>query len=50
MMTAFSTIEDAVEAMRPGAADFIPKPFAPAHLSIVVERVLGESCARRIAV
>jgi len=47
MMTAFSTIEDAVEAMRLGAADFIPKPFTPEHLSIVVERVLEESELRK---
>ena len=42
MMTAFSTIEDAVTAMRLGAADFVPKPFTPEHLLIVVEKVLGE--------
>ncbi len=47
MMTAFSTIEDAVEAMRLGAADFIPKPFTPEHLSIVVERVLEDSELRK---
>ncbi|MDP7361031.1 MAG: response regulator, partial [Candidatus Latescibacteria bacterium] len=32
MMTAYSTVEDAVEAMRLGAADFVPKPFTPDHL------------------
>ena len=37
MMTAFSTVEDAVVAMRLGAADFVPKPFTPDHLLIVVE-------------
>ena len=36
MMTAFSTIEDAVEAMRLGAADFVPKPFTPDQLLVVV--------------
>ena len=47
MMTAFCTIEDAVEAMQLGAADFIPKPFTPDHLAIVVERVLEGSDLRR---
>ena len=47
MMTAFSTIEDAVEAMRLGAADFIPKPFTPEHLAIVVARVLEEGQLRK---
>ena len=41
MMTAYSTVEDAVEAMRLGAADFVPKPFTPDHLSIVVEKTLS---------
>ncbi len=41
MMTAYSTIEDAVAAMRLGAADFVPKPFTADHLAIVVEKVLA---------
>jgi len=32
----------AVEAMRLGAVDFVPKPFTPDHLSIVVQKALGE--------
>ena len=47
MMTAFSTIEDAVEAMRLGAADFVPKPFTPEHLSIVVQKALDERALRQ---
>ena len=47
MMTAYSTVEDAVEAMRLGAADFVPKPFTPDHLSIVVEKTLGERQLRQ---
>jgi len=47
MMTAFSTIEDAVEAMRLGAADFVPKPFTPDHLAIVVEKAFDEWSLRR---
>ena len=37
VMTAFSTVEDAVRAMQLGAANFIPKPFTPSHLALVVE-------------
>jgi len=47
MMTAFSTIEDAVEAMRLGAADFVPKPFTPEHLAIVVKKAFDECSLRR---
>ena len=46
MMTAYSTIEDAVEAMRLGAVDFVPKPFTPDHLSIVVSKALEERSLR----
>ena len=47
MMTAYSTVEDAVNAMQMGAADFVPKPFTPSHLAIVVEKVLAERSLRR---
>jgi len=46
IMTAYSTIEDAVAAMRLGAADFIPKPFTADHLAIVVEKVLAARTLR----
>lgn len=39
MMTAYATIETAVEAMRRGAADYLPKPFTPAQLRVVLDRV-----------
>lgn len=42
MMTAYSTVQDAVEAMRLGADDFVPKPFSPEHLLIVVQKVLAK--------
>jgi signal transduction histidine kinase len=38
IITGFATIETAIEAMRRGAYDFIPKPFEPDHLRIVVDR------------
>jgi DNA-binding NtrC family response regulator len=40
VITAHSSIEAAVEAMREGAYDFLPKPFDPHHLEIVVRKAL----------
>ena len=40
LMTAFGTVESAVEAMRKGASDFLTKPFSLDHLTSVVERAL----------
>ncbi len=40
VMTAFGTVETAVEAMKSGAFDFIVKPVHPAELKILVERAL----------
>ena len=39
VMTAFGTIEDAVEAMRFGAQDFVQKPFVQEELMTKVARV-----------
>lgn len=41
MITAYGTINQAVEAMQLGAADFITKPFSSDDLERVVERVLS---------
>jgi NtrC-family two-component system response regulator AlgB len=38
--TAFATIGAAVEAMRRGAFDFLPKPFTPDDLRVVLQRWL----------
>jgi two-component system phosphate regulon sensor histidine kinase PhoR len=38
IITGYATIETAIEAMKQGAYDFIPKPFEPEHLRIVVRR------------
>ncbi|VAX34126.1 Response regulator of zinc sigma-54-dependent two-component system [hydrothermal vent metagenome] len=40
IMTAYGTIEVAVEAMKQGAYDFITKPFDIDHLLVIVRRAL----------
>jgi DNA-binding NtrC family response regulator len=40
VITGYATVESAVEAMKAGAYDFIPKPFVPEGLRIIVERGL----------
>jgi len=40
VMTAFGTIETAVEAMKMGATDFLLKPFSLDHLMTVVQKAL----------
>jgi two-component system, NtrC family, response regulator AtoC len=40
--TGFGTVDDAVQAMRSGAADFLTKPINLEHLKLVVERALRE--------
>ncbi len=40
MITGYATLETAVEAMKLGAYDFIPKPFQPDQLRITVGRAL----------
>jgi two-component system response regulator HydG len=52
IVTAFGTVETAVEAMRVGAYDFLQKPFAPEVVRLKVERALelrGERRARERA-
>ncbi|HIJ57515.1 MAG TPA: sigma-54-dependent Fis family transcriptional regulator [Deltaproteobacteria bacterium] len=40
VMTGYSTIESAVEAMKLGAIDYLPKPFSNDQLLLTVERAL----------
>jgi DNA-binding NtrC family response regulator len=42
-ITAYATVESAVEAMRQGAVDYIIKPFEEARILLTVERTLGLS-------
>ena len=40
VMTAYGTVETAVEAMKAGASDYVLKPFALAEIRMVVEKEL----------
>jgi len=40
MITAFGTVETAVEAMKLGAVDYLRKPFTPEEIRSIVKRVL----------
>ncbi len=48
LMTAYGTVEAAVEAMKLGAMDFLTKPFAPEVVRLKVERALELRAARRL--
>ena len=49
VMTAFATVDKAVEAMRLGAFDFLTKPFKMDHLTVVLEKALATlSLTRRV--
>jgi DNA-binding NtrC family response regulator len=49
VLTAFGTINRAVEAMKLGACDFLTKPFDPDHLGIVIQKALErESLIREV--
>ena len=39
VITAYASIDTAVEAMRRGASDYSPKPFTPAQVKLAVDRV-----------
>lgn len=48
MITAFATIENAVEAMKRGASDYIAKPFKIAEVQVAIKRVLEETKFREM--
>jgi two-component system response regulator HydG len=46
VITAYGTIEKAVEAMKLGAVDFITKPFSSEEFGVKVDRILEDRAAR----
>jgi len=40
VITGFATLEHSIEAMKKGAFDFIPKPFTPDQLRVVVSKAI----------
>ncbi|SFM64451.1 sigma-54-dependent transcriptional regulator [Thermodesulforhabdus norvegica] len=42
MITAFGSVDTAVEAMKLGAHDYLMKPFEPEHLLLLVEKLLQQ--------
>lgn len=46
MITGFASIESAVESLKRGAVEYIPKPFTPSHIRFLVERAFER---RRLA-
>ncbi len=50
MMTAYATVETAVQAVKLGAIDFIKKPFTFDELKIIIERALrSKTLSREVA-
>ena len=47
LVSAYGSVEDAVQAMRDGAADFLTKPFSPDELRIRVAKVLQKQAQER---
>jgi two-component system, sensor histidine kinase and response regulator len=49
MITAYATLETAIEATKQGAHDFLPKPFTPDELRVAVRRVVKHLVVQRQA-
>jgi DNA-binding NtrC family response regulator len=47
MITAYGTMERAVEAMKEAAYDFITRPFEPDHIALVVRKALEQQRLKR---
>jgi DNA-binding NtrC family response regulator len=47
LMTAYATVDTAVQAMKQGAHDYLVKPFEPEELSRMVEKLTKEQTLRR---
>ena len=50
VITAYASIDTAVEAMRRGATDYIPKPITPAQVKLAVQKVFEiQTLEQRVA-
>jgi two-component system, sensor histidine kinase and response regulator len=49
MITAYATLETAINATKQGAHDFLPKPFTPDELRVAVRRVVKHLLVQRQA-
>jgi NtrC-family two-component system response regulator AlgB len=47
VVTAFASIESAVDAIKRGAVDYVPKPFTPEQVRLTANRVLEAQRLRR---
>jgi DNA-binding NtrC family response regulator len=47
VMTAFGSVDNAVEAMKLGAFDYVNKPFRTEELLLTLERALRDTALRR---
>jgi adenylate cyclase len=47
MITAYATIERAVQAMKEGAYDFIPKPFEPEQIALIAQKAFERERLKR---
>jgi len=45
VITGYATVEHSIEAMKNGAFDFIPKPFSPDQLRVVVSKAIEHTGA-----
>lgn len=48
MITAYPSVEGAVEAMKTGAADYLPKPFTMTELAAAVAKAVERRAARQL--
>ena len=46
VITAYASVSTAVQAMKGGATDYLPKPFTPAQVRMVTDKIAGQTAAR----